>query len=273
MSFSPPVGLFISVVRWLNKLLKKKLFFGTYLLSHKSWAQSHQLGAHWESCGDTLEYSLYLAQQTDPEPRTSKIAFRAKGECVKHLSFIFEASSDVSRFQERVTLVNLSKKAIVRSMTNIPYQRFLGFHDQIGPRFAWDEYTIRDVRITLQEGTELQPFDMLASSLTHAWFLQSEWTYKWDRYWNLDAIQWATHKLAQYWRFSFGMPSVRIYSPHGSSTSTITLTHVIAIITRPIAWLMTRKSLIAVQFWFLIWSRLCVLNDESELQWRWRRSK
>lgn len=271
MPLTPPIGPVITAARWAGGLVTKKLFLSTYHRSHELWAERHRLGSRWESCGEHLEYSLYLAQLTDPEPRTSKIAIRTTGEDVARLSLIFEAESDVARFQEQVTMVNLNQKAIVWTMTNIPYQRFVEFHDRAGPRFSWDACRMRDVRIKLQTGKDVASFDTMTSHLTHTWFLNSEWKFKWNRFWNLDALQWAKHRLAQYWRFGFGMPAVRIYGPSSSSANTITFRQMLAVVTRPIAWLMAKESAIVIQFWFALWSGLYVLNDESQLQWRWSR--
>ncbi len=271
MSLSPPLGLTITVVRWLGSLATKKLFLNTYRRSHELWAHDHRLGAYWEKCGDHLEYSLHLAQHTDPEPQVSKIAFRAKSEEVTHLSLIFEAESYTARFQEQVSLDYVNHKAIVWTMTNIPCQRFFRLHDGVGIRFSWDTLKLRDIRITLQSGRELTPFDMLTSSLTHSWFLNSKWKFKWGQYWNLDAIYCAKQTLVEYWRFSFGMPRVRIFRPYDSSDGTITLAQAVAVVTRPIAWAMSKEFVITIQFWFALWSGLCQLNDESQLQWCWRK--
>jgi hypothetical protein len=273
MSISPPIGLIITAARWVSGLVTKKLFMSTYHRSHELWAKRQRLGSHWKSCGDHLEYSLYLAQLTDPEPRISKIAIRTTGGDIARLALTFEAESDVARFQEQVTMVNVNRKAIVWTMTNIPYQRFVELHEHVGPRFSWDAYRMRDVRIKLQSGEDVAPFDTMTSHLTHTWFLNSEWELKWHRFWNLDAVQWAKHRIAQYWRFRFGMPAVRIYGPSDSSANTITRRQVLVVITRPIAWLMMNKHTIAIQFWFALWSGLCMLNDESQLQWRWNWRK
>ena len=271
MPLSPPIGPLVAAARWVGSLVTKKLFLSAYRRSHELWAKRHRLGARWESCGEHLEYSLYLAQFTDPEPRTSKIAIRTTGEDVTHLSLIFEAESDVARYQEQVTMVNVNKKAIVWTMSNIPHQRFVEFHDRAGPRFSWDACKMRDVRINLASGRDVVPFDTMTSHLTHTWFLNSEWKFKWSLFWNLDALRWAKQRLAQYWRFGFGMPAVRTYGPSASSAKTITLGRMLAVVTRPVAWLMSTECATTIQLWLALWSGLCVLNDESQLQWRWSR--
>lgn len=270
MPLSPHVGPIIATVRWAASLITKKLFLRTYHRSHEIWIKRRRLGAHWKKCGEHLEYSLYLAQLTDPEPRASKVAIRSTGEDINHLSLIFEADSDVARFQEQVTMVNVNKKAIVWALTNVPYQQLVEFNDSVS--FSWDAYRMRNIRITLQSGKELTPFDTMTTHLTHTWCLNSEWKFKWNQFWNLDALQLAKHELALYWRFSFGRPAVQIYGPFPSETP-ITVPHVLNVITRPISWLMAREAAITIQFWFALWSGLYVLNDKSELQWRWSRHK
>lgn len=120
MPLSPPIGPLIAAARWAGGLVTRKLFLSTYHRSHELWAQRHRLGAHCKSYYGHLEHSLYLAQLTDPEPRTSMIAIRATGEDIARPSLIFEAESDVVRFQEQVTMVNVNQKAIVWTMTSIP---------------------------------------------------------------------------------------------------------------------------------------------------------
>ena len=91
--------------------------------------------------------------------------------------------------------------------------------------------------------------------------LNSVWVFKWERFWNLDAIQWAKSRLSQYWRFRFGMPAVRVYGPLGLSSKTISVERAISLTTRPIAWLLAKEFAIAIQFWFALWSGLFILND------------
>jgi len=167
-----PIGPVASAIRWIGGLAGKKLFLNTYRRSHALWSQRHQLGAHWKRFGEHFEYSLYLAQITDSEPRASKIAIRAIGEKIARLSLIFEAESDAARFQEQVTMVGVDQKAIIWTMVNIPCQRFIELHDRAGLRFSWDACKLRDVRIELGDGREITPFNTMTSHLTHTWFLE-----------------------------------------------------------------------------------------------------
>ena len=269
MPLSPPIGTLIAGTRWLGGFVAKRLFLGTYIRSHRLWTKRHQLGVHWERCGEHFEYSLYLAHTTDPEPRTSKIAVRATGENIASVSMLFEAESDVARFQEQIAMININQKAIVWTLTNIPHQQFVELHDRAGIRFSWDAYKMCNIRIKLQSGRDTPLFDTPTSDLTHTWFLNSDWIFRWGQFWNLDTVKWAKNRLAQYWRFRFGMPGVRTYGPTTTSSQALKPWRVFAIATRPIAWLMAQDSAVTVQFWLAIWSRLFVLNEESQLQLRW----
>lgn len=271
MPILPPIGAVFSALRWTFAWLTKALFLGAYRRSHELWAKRHQLGAHWNACGQHLEYSIYLAQFTDPEPRTPRIAFRAVDEDIATLSLVFEADSYTARFQERIALVNVNRKPIVWAMTNIPYQEFLEFHERAGPLFSWDSYKLCAVQLRLKSGSDVKPFDTMDSHLTHTWFHNSTWKYRWQRFWNLDAIQWAKTRLYEYWTFSFGMPATRSYGPNGHEARVIQ--RLVESGTRPISWLMASDWVVTLQFWGALWSRLYVLNDEEELQWRWKRPK
>jgi hypothetical protein len=270
MPLSPPIGALISAVRWFSSAATKKLFLQTFHRSHEIWIKHHRLGTYWNKCGDHIEYSLYLAYFTDPEPRASKIAIRAITENIVSLSMTFEAESDTDRFQEQITMHDVNRKAIVWTLANIPYQNFIGIDHSGCPRFMWDKYRLRNVKIQLQCGQDITLFDSVISHLTHTWAMNSRWEFKWGRFWNLDALQWAKHQLMQYWRFRFGMPAIRVYYPSHSSPRNVSWWQVVrAVTTRPIAWLMATEFACSIQFWLLLWSGLFVLNDESELQWRW----
>ncbi|WP_211442454.1 hypothetical protein [Collimonas humicola] len=211
-----------------------------------------------------------MAQFTDPEPRISRIAFRALHEDIQELTLFFEAESASARFQERIEIRNVNKKPIVWIMTNVPHQDFLRSNECTGLQFSWDTYRISVTRLKLKNGYEVDPFNALTCHLTHTWFLNSTWKWKWKRFWNLDAIQWAKTRLFEYWHFGFGMPAIRIFGPNGFEVTTVQRLLISA--TRPIAWVMSRNWVITFQFWIAIWSGLYVLNDESELQWRWAKS-
>lgn len=269
MPISPPIGPVFRALHWAFTYLTRALFSGTYRRSHELWAKRHRLGAHWNACGQHLEYSVYIAQATDPEPRISRIAFRSVNEDIDTLSVVFEADSDTARYQERIAMVNVNRKPIVWTMTNVPFQDFLQLHDHAGPRFSWDAYKISVVQLKLKGGRIVQPFDTLTSHLTHTWFLNSTWRHKWQRFWNLDAIHWAKKRLCEYWTFGFGMPATRRYGPNGYEATPVQ--RLMTSGTRPLAWLMASDWVVTIQFWAALWSGLYVLNDETELQWRWKK--
>ena len=252
---------------WLRGWLARRLFLRTYRRAQEISAKRRRLGAIWEACGSHFEYSDYLAQFTDPEPRTSRIALRSVSEDIDVLALVFEAESASARFQERIEVFHVGRKPIVWTMTNVPYQDYLGFHERSGPRFSWESCRIIVTRLKLKSGEEARPFETIAADLTHSWFLNSKWKHRWGRFWNLDAVEWAKRRLAEYWRWGFGMPSTRQYGPNGLEVGAGR--RLAIVFTRPIAWLLSRDSVVTIQFWMAIWSGLYVLNDESELHWRW----
>lgn len=267
-----PIGPIISAIRRLASIVTKCLFLPTYRRSHAIWVDHHRLGTHWTKCGEHLEYSLYLAHATDPEPKISKIAIRATGQDLHRVSMVFEAESDVARYQEPIVLHNVDPKAIVWTLTNIAYQNLSQVNEKAGIRFSLDEYRFRNVQVTLDDGTEDRAFDTMQTSLTHTWHWNSDWNYRWGRYWNLDAAKWAKQQMALYWRFGFGMPQAPEYGPSGTSAS-FNLTQLWVAATRPLSRVMATNMLLTLQFWLAIWSGMFILNNESELQWRWKQAE
>ncbi|WP_172670442.1 hypothetical protein [Chromobacterium subtsugae] len=219
-----------------------------------------------------MEYSLYLAHATDQDPKVSRIAVRATRQDLHRVSMVFEAESDVVRYQESIVLHNVNRKAIVWTLSNIPHQMLIQTSVNEGVRFSLDECGFRNIKVTLDDGTEKHAFDTMQSSLTHTWHLNSEWKYRWGRYWNLDAVKWAKQQMALYWRFVFGMPRVRVYTPSGPPTQ-FNLTQLWIVATRPLAWVMATNMLLDLQFWLAIWSGMFIINSESELQLRWKQVK
>jgi hypothetical protein len=252
---------------WIWDKATVHLFRPTYVRSHNRWLRRHRLGSHWESFDDVLEYSIYLPISLEPEPRTPLIAFRSKNDDVVNLSVVFEAESDTTRFQEKISVVNLTKKPIICKMSKIPHQEVIGMYANGWPRFLIDEYRFLDWQIQLTRNRKIHLERSVTSHLMQCWAVNSTWSEKWECNWNLDAIVWAKRELAIYWQFGFGMPRVRIYGPGGHSSS-FDLTFYI---TRPIAKLMSAKFAVSIQFWVAIWSTLWILNDDDQLQWRCKK--
>lgn len=270
MPISVPVGPIVKAVLWAQSWVTKKLFLKTYRFSHAVWTGQHRLGAHWQRCGAYLEYSLFLANAADREPRVSQIAFRAVDEPVKFLSLVLEAESSKARYQERISGINIDSKPITWRISNVPHQEFLGFSAQGDPQFSLDTLKIHVCELKLLNGRDVAPFSALTSCLTHSWFLNSTWKYRWNQSWNLDAVFEAKRCLRMYWKFRFGQPAVRCYGP--ATTEGKSVWQLLAIGLSPIAWLMSRDCLISLQFWGAIWSGLYVITDKESLHWRWAKS-
>lgn len=113
----------------------------------------------------------------------------------------------------------------------------------------------------------MDAFECLISTIMHNWFLQSRGRRRWGIFWNLDAIEFAKKCIAEYWEYNFGMPDTM------GKLKFSACRRLVIIFTRPISWLMAKKSIISLQFWLAIWSGFYILNDESELQWRWTKSR
>jgi hypothetical protein len=271
MPLSFPLGPVAKAIRWMWKVITKKLLFKAYQCSHEMWARRHRLGTYWCTCGPHLEYSLHLALLTDPEPRTSLIAFRSTNDCISSLRLVFEAEARGIFFQEPIQLINIGRKPIVWTMRNVPYQDFIDYSEQTGLRFSYHRFRLRQVTLTLSEGQTVSPFDSLPNELTHTWFLNSKWKHRWGRFWNLDAIEEAQYRLRSYWGHCFCKASVRTYI--GGVYMENRFQWLARMVTRPIAWIMSSKPAVITQFWTSIWSGLFVLNGESHLQWRWKNNR
>lgn len=263
MPLTFPLNFAIKALSWIYGKITSLMFKETWQRSHIVSANRRRLGSHWRKFAQGVEYSIYLAQYTDPEPRISKIAFRTENKEIAHLSLIFEAESNAARFQETISICDLNQKPIVWTLNNIPFQNIPELHQLSWPRFSWDSYRIKSIKSTLTDGRIISSPDTLPSNLTHSWFLNSTWEYRWNRHWNLDAIQSAKTELGLYWKLSFGMPSIRVYSPNGFEATL--MERITIVTTRPIAWVMGTKSAIALQFWLSLWLKISYLSDEGRL--------
>ncbi|MBM5573009.1 MULTISPECIES: hypothetical protein [Deefgea] len=267
----PGLGLLFTLVRWAYGYVTKWLFLNTYRKSHQIWTDRHQLGAYWTKCGEYFEYSYNFALQVDDRDQKSKIAFKSLRNDIQRISLIFETESVVARYQEYIKLNDLTEKPIIMSLSNIPRLEISGRFKDGMPFFSWDDFYLRNVQIDFIDGTVVNINELLRSSMTQTWAFNSKWKRKWSSIWNVDAIDWAQHRMALYWQYRFGMPLVRIYVPY-SVQRKLTFELLLAIATRPIALIMASKAAISIQFWLAIWSGLFVLNNESELQWRWGKA-
>ncbi|SDF82840.1 hypothetical protein SAMN05216466_101204 [Paraburkholderia phenazinium] len=251
MAIHIPLGPLRSVVRWLYDRITKFLLLSTYRLSHELWAKRHRLGAHWSPLGDELEYSLYFAQPADPEPRTSRIAFRATDSEIEAVNLVFEAVGSGIRYQEPIRLHRVDRRPIVRALSSVPSLDVLE-RSEHGVFFTIDSYQLRNCSIHYPDGRSRELEDSLEGHLMQNWLLNDCWVYRWGRWWNCNEIRYAKGNIAEYWRFSSSWPRQR---------------------TSSIGKVMSARWLVTFQFWLAIWSRLYVLSDEGLVASCWRQKK
>lgn len=249
MAIHIPFGPLRSAVEWLYDRLTKLLLLSTYRQSHELWAKRHRLGAHWTLLGEALEYSLYLAQPSDPEPRTSRIAFRATEDNIESVDLVFEAVGSGIRYQEPIWLHHVDRRPIVRALSSVPSLDVLELSER-GLFFTIDSYQIRNCSIRYPDGRSRELADSLEGHLIQNWFLNDLWVNRWSRWWNCNEIRYAKRNIAEYWRFRSGWP-LRRASILGK--------------------IMSARWLVTIQFWLAIWSRLYVMNDDGLLEPRWKR--
>jgi hypothetical protein len=265
-----------TAIHWLAKLFSwvknpftKLLFLRTYSYSHSRWLNRHRLGAYWSKCGSEIEYSVHLVSELDPEPRISKIAFRALDKKIKKVSMVFEAFSSAIRYQQPISLTEVSDIPIVWNLSNIPYQEVFTLENSSGLAFSWHSFSFKNVTVSLADGTELRAFDSLHHSVTYDWFLNSQWERRWGQVWNLNAIKFAKGELALYWRFGFCQRFPKEFVPY-PATQTFSITRATRqLFASSISWIMTRDIMLSIQYWLAVWSGLFLFDQHSRLVWRW----
>lgn len=265
MSLHISIGSVFQVLGWAYNKLSQRLMLSTYRWSHERWARRHQLGAHWMTLGDHIEYSVRIATLADPEPRISRIAFRATEQELEKVELVFEAVGGGIRYQEPISLGNLNRQPIVWTLDNIPYADLAGTSDR-GLFFSIESFRILNCKLHLRDGQKLEIATSLTVSLMQNWLLNDEWVWRWRQRWNCNSIRWAKQGLREYWRFGFGRPRVIIFSPLPSRSWRKPVWGTVA---QSIGWVMGCRWLVTIQFWLAIWSRLFVLNEDERLQWRW----
>ena len=264
MNVPVPFRALWRALQWVWDRLTKRLLLPTYRHSHSLWVSRHRLGAHWTDSHGYFEYSTYIATSADPEPRSSKLAIRTMSDEIDLLELIIEADSGAARYQELVTVVDVTTKPIIYTLVNIPHEELLDVSSEGGVRFSWHSFHVSVRSMRLKSGIEVGPYSSLVAHPTYSWLLNSTWKRRWGVLWNLDAIAWAKGRIGEYWRFAFGMPRVRQLGRSGDDTSR--LRKLVIFATRPIAGVMASPPLLTMQFWIAIWSGMWRLDPESELR-------
>ncbi|MCQ2995380.1 hypothetical protein NLO95_14780 [Pseudomonas syringae] len=266
MNIPIPINFILKAVRWTWARITKLMLHKTYLQSHRKWNARHRLGARWQKLGEHLEYSIRLAQPTDPEPQTSRFAIRSTGGRLETVDLYFEASGAGLRYQEKISAYDVDRSPMIWNLNNIPVQRFLGGLDE-GIHFSVEEYQLLNCVVKLSSNQLSSPINSVRAYLTHNWIMNDDWKRRWDGWWNYNAIKFAKGELAMYWRLGLGMPSVRIYSPYARKSSRSSF---IRPILRAFCSFMALPPLVTAQFWIAIWSGLYVMGDDDRLRFRWR---
>lgn len=264
-----PFNIIVKTVKWIWQRVTKVLLYKTYTASHRKWVARHRLGAQWHHLGAHLEYSVRLAQPTDPEPQISRLALRSTGESLAKVDLYFEALGAGNRYQEKISVCGVDHRPIVCSLKSIPVQAFVGGQNR-GIAFSVEHVQLRQCVVQRSSGEVLPARDSAIFTMSHSWIMHDEWARGWGRWWNCNAIKFAKGELAVYWRFAFGLPQYRVYSPYASySRYKFGLSPVL----QGFGWIMAQPLLVTVQFWLAIWSGLCVMDKDDKLRFRWNANK
>ncbi|MEM5332378.1 hypothetical protein VSR34_38800, partial [Paraburkholderia sp. JHI2823] len=135
---------------------------------------------------------------TDPEPRVSRIALRAKDQELAKLELVFEAIGSFGRHQEKISIDNLDRRPGVRVLDQIPHDELVEASDR-GIYFSVDSYKIFNCHVQLPDGQTVRQPNSLRASLMHNWLLNDEWITRWNRRWNCNALRWAKGGIREYW--------------------------------------------------------------------------
>lgn len=260
-----PFGFVGKILSWVWQRVTKLLMHAVYIESHRRWNSHHRLGSFWTPLGKHLEYSLRIAQPTDPEPKISKVALRSVEHSLASVDVYFEAYGAGIRYQEKLSLCDVDRRPIICSLLNIPVQDFLSFPGG-GLSFSIEEVQFRQCVVKLPNGEILQPIDSMRAYLSHSWLLSDDWSYMWGRWWNCNAIKFAKSELSIYWRFCFGLPRVRTYSPIPMASYRKPF---VQSVLQAIGQVLALQPFVTAQFWLAIWSGLFVMDKDDRLCFRW----
>ena len=231
---------------WVLGQATTRIALPIYRRSHALWVSHHRLGAHWRSLGAHLEYSIYIGQLTDPKPRHTVLAVRAReGVKVDRASFVLEASSAWQRYQEPIDLHNLDRTPITWTTTKIPPDELVHASEE-GIAFRWEEYRFTNIQLSISGRDAVREPDSIAATLTHTWLLNSEWKRVDEFFLNLDAIKRCRQDISIYWRFVFCRPIVFHGGPRRRG---LTRFDVLRFVAQPLKAVMSTELAATVQFW------------------------
>lgn len=269
MDLPLPLNLIVKAASWVWQRVTRVLLYKTYVRSHRKWSSRHQLGSRWVPLGDYLEYSLKLAQPTDRKPHVSKLALRSTGQRLANVDLYFEARGAGIRYQDKISICDVDRTPMIWNLINVPVLEFLGdLRDEIA--FSVEEVELRQCVVRLSSGETLPPCDSMRVYLTQNWLLNDEWRYQWGHWWNCNAIKFARGEIAIYWRFCFGLPRNRVYSPYAKGSRRQSIGQSLL---RGIGQIMALSPVVKTQFWLAIWSGLFVMDRNDRLSFRWKTNK
>lgn len=283
MTVSIPWALAGAAAAWVWRKVEKALFYKTYLLSHRRWLSKNGLEAFWEPLGEHVEYSLQIAQSTDPEPQISRIAFRSTARRIERFQLVFEAEGVGRRYQETITLHGVDTTPIIYALSNLPVCEPLGV---VGRTIRYSLETVRFYScVAILEGDRTERISTpLRLSLTQTWAENSSWKERWGSWWNLDSVMIAQQELQIFWRWLGRYSHLGLYPPRATGSQSRTLSPFAALscftgwwlraIAKAVGLVMGMRWLVIAQFWLAIWSGLFVIDADDRLSWRvFRRSK
>lgn len=247
-------GSFLKLVKPLWNIITRLFLLKSYHHSHNLWLKDNLLGTHWYFLDENIEYSLYFSTSTDNFSGGSKIAFRSKERNISGLRLIFEAEGCGIRFQQDINLTDINQTPIIIHLTNVPKIDPIKTDDG-GIRFTIEEYCIKNYTTLNEENISSKPFSTHNNNLFNGWALNDEWTYRWDSWWNCNAIKLAKRSIKDYWLFRYGGLKYYDYIYDHNSKNPY------RIIRKMLSKVLTNPSSINIQFWLAIHSKLFYFDN------------
>ncbi|WP_144431147.1 hypothetical protein [Pseudomonas syringae pv. coryli] len=173
MNIPIPINFIVKAMKWTWGCITKLMLQKIYLQSHRKWNARHRLGARWQTLGEHLEYSVRLAQPTDPKPQVSRFAIRSTGSRLETVDLYFEASGAGLRYQDKISAYDVDRSPMIWNLNNIPVQRFLDWPDE-GIHFSVEEYQLLNCVVKPWNNQQSFPRNSVRAYLTHNWIMNDD---------------------------------------------------------------------------------------------------
>lgn len=202
----------------------------------------------WCQLGENVEFSTYLPTIWANEKNAfAQILVRSiDDEEVDEVHLLVESYNNFIKYQDNITVKNVSKRATVVSLPSIPLRAV----EVLESGGIITSVSRLEISLLTVDDQGFKEKETVTHSLMNSEILNDRFIEKWDFYWNMAAIDDAYRDIRAY--LHFHLCQQKYFTSQKMPIRIIVGEVARRLLGRPIFWVLSRNILIRIYFWLPI---------------------